>query len=116
MFVLQFFLTQPFRGPVNVAHILRFGRHVLKSHQATQITVGQDSNRACGLAGISSVYICDHGATTSCQTPSLLNHNMTNVSVVSCFDKMISFPQRALRLSVLDAELHLALIFATLCL
>lgn len=36
-----------------------------------------------------SVYICDHGATTSRQTLSLLNHNMTNVSVVDCSDRLI---------------------------
>lgn len=34
--------------------------------------------------------ICDHGAIASCQTHSLLNHNMTNVSVVGCSDRIIS--------------------------
>lgn len=35
-----------------MAHILRFRKHALKSHRATRITAGQDSDRACGLAGI----------------------------------------------------------------
>ncbi len=52
MYFLQFLLTQQFKGSVYVAHILRFGKHALKSHRATRITAGQDSDRACGLAGI----------------------------------------------------------------
>lgn len=51
MYVLQFLLTQLFRGSVYVARILRFRKHALKSHRATRITAGQDSDRACGLAG-----------------------------------------------------------------
>lgn len=40
--------------------------------------------------GSSCVCICDHGATTSRQTLSLLNCNMTNVSVADCSDRMIT--------------------------
>lgn len=51
-YFLQFLLTQPFRGSGYVAHILRFRKRASKSRRATQITAGQDSDIACGLAGI----------------------------------------------------------------
>lgn len=52
MYFFQFLLTQPFRGLGYVAHILRLRKRASKSHRATQITAGQDSDIARGLAGI----------------------------------------------------------------
>lgn len=49
MYFLHFLLTQLFRDSVDVAHILRFRKRRWK---ATQITAGQDSDIACGLAVI----------------------------------------------------------------
>lgn len=111
MFVLQFLLTQLFRGLVYVAHILRFRRHVLKSHQAAQITAGQDSSRTCGLAGNSSVYICD--PPPRARQP----HYWITIWQMSVWWAV--WTKRSLSLSrlwgylCLNTGFHLALIFAT---
>lgn len=66
MFFSPFLLTQPFRGSVCVAHILRLRKHASRSLRATWIR-GSGLRRALWPGWNLPECICDHGASTSQQ-------------------------------------------------